>query len=121
MQPMARVWRNAGDFSFLRAFNTSARSWGGDDAASFAQIRKGVVNAPSIDGGVRCVGNDDFWRDGCPQSVHPCVGGVPDAGEWQGVFFFERGNCGWGGEPIGEYADEFEFFRGVFCVQFFEC
>ena len=91
-----------------------------DDAASFAQARKGVVNASPIDGGVRCVGNDDFWRDGCPQSVDPCVGGVSDAGEWQGVFFFERGNCGWGGEPIGEYADEFELFRCVLRVQFFE-
>ena len=93
----------------------------GDDAASFAQIRKGVVYAPPIDGGVRCVGNDGFRRDCCAQSVHPCVGRVPNASEWQGVFFFERGYCGWGREPIGEYADEFEFFRCVLRVQFFEC
>ena len=119
MQPMAWVWRNAGGFSFLRAFSISARSWAVTMRRLLPRLRKGVVNATPIDGGVRCVGNDDFWRDGCSQSVHPCVGGVSDAGEWQGVFFFERGNCGWGREPIGKYADEFEFFRGVFCVQLF--
>ena len=108
------------EFFVLEGFQYICEVVFGDDAASSAQIRKGVVNAPPIDGGVRCVGNDDFWRDGCSQSVHPCVGGVSDAGEWQGVFFFERGNCGRGGEAIGEYADEFEFFRCVFCVQFFE-